>query len=132
MVTTARSNGVSSGRGRGVYTTIAFFTICNFTQAQPSPLHWASLCNSVSVLKCLRFHHADIYYEAPYGDDSQVCVIHYVWMFCDCALKQTKTALSLASSDEVKEALLSSRFASEVCYILLLSSYHFDILNAGS
>lgn len=31
--------------------------------------------------------------------------------------KQTKTALSLASSDEVKEALLSSRFASEVCIV---------------
>lgn len=65
-------------------------------EAQLSPLHWASLCNSVSVLKCLRFYHADIYYEAVFGDNGQ-----------------SKTALSLASSDEVKEALLSSRFASE-------------------
>lgn len=42
-------------------------------QTELSPLHWASLCNSVSVLKCLRFYHADIYYEAVYGDDGQVC-----------------------------------------------------------
>ena len=48
------------------------------TQAQPTPLHWASSCNSVSVLKCLRFHHADIYYEATYDDNGQVCVVHYV------------------------------------------------------
>ena len=33
---------------------------------------------------------------------------------------QTKTSLSLASSDEVKEVLLSSRFASEVCDAWLL------------
>lgn len=45
-------------------------------QAQLSPLHWASLCNSVSVLKCLRFYHADIYYEARYGDNGQVCCIY--------------------------------------------------------
>lgn len=52
--------------------------------------------------------------------------------FVTVIFKQTKTALSLASSDEVKEALLSSRFASEVYNRLLLWCYHFDVLTAGS
>ena len=56
-----------------LYVVITSFIIRYFGQAHLSPLHWASLCNSVNVLKCLRFYHADIYYEAVYGDNGQVC-----------------------------------------------------------